>query len=746
MSFDLSGAIDSATTSVSNAVSSAAGSVGSFLSQGPASALSAIGTAVTGVISSLGLAFKPLAGVQLPLPNPLFAYASYDYVLGIAVLTDEQLNKPDAGYMRNQVLPLICKSANADPSNRVKTTFGQFDFFIDKLEIDSTIGLEKGANTNMHTMSFQITEPYSMGMFMLSLQEAAWKSGHDNYLHAPFLLTIDFKGNTETGRISNIPGTSRKIPFKFKEVGMTVTEAGAVYTCTGYPWSSAALSKHNAGIKTDASVNGTTVQEVLQTGEKSLQAMLNKRLQQLKVDKTVSVPDQIVITFPLDISSSGSGNTAGETEDGTGATTSTGATSVDAVAKKLGLTKSSIPANGTLVQNEKDVNVVGKAKMGFSDTRQGDAPVGKDNQVIDKNGNPIRSKNTVDPANSDLRFSQDTDITTAIDTVLLNSEYATTQLQEHNVDDTGMRKWWRVDTQVYTITDDGNLDSTGTKPSVIVYRIVPYGVHTSKLTAPNKKAPGFDELKKQCVKVYDYLFTGKNVDIISFRIEFKAGFAGKMGATSNKRTMDSKNQAAASGAETKETNSQTLPTGGKPEKKSGIIPQANRYSETSTPSDGKGGGGLENEGTRAAKQFHDAITSASGMLSLDMKIIGDPYYIAQSGMGNYTSTPTQYSNLNSDGSVSYQGSEVDILVNFRTPVDLNQNTGLFDFGKSTKSAPVLTWSGLYQVTKVVSHFDNGQFTQTLTGPRRNGQEISGAGSTAATANTTTQKANDKSSD
>jgi len=129
-----------------------------------------------------------------------------------------------------------------------------------------------------------------------------------------------------------------------------------------------------------------------------------------------------------------------------------------------------------------------------------------------------------------------------------------------------------------------------------------------------------------------------------------------------------------------------------------------------------------------------------------MKIIGDPYWIAQSGMGNYTSTPTQYSNLNSDGSVSYQGSEVDILVNFRTPVDLNQNTGLFDFGKSTKSAPVLTWSGLYQVTKVVSHFDNGQFTQTLTGPRRNGQEISGAGSTAATANTTTQKANDKSSD
>ena len=741
MSFDLPGAIDSATKSVGGAIGSAAGGITSFLSSGPASALSSIGNSISGALSSLGTLFKPVAGVKLPLPNPLFAYASYDYVLGIAVLTDEQLNNPDKGYMNSSVkLDLICKSANADPKNRIQTPFGQFDYFIDKLEIDSTIGLEKGSNTNMHKMEFEITEPYSMGTFMMSIQQAAWKSKHDNYLQAPFLLTIDFRGNTETGQILSVPNCSRKIPFKFKDISMTVTDAGAVYKCTGYPWNSQAQSSHVSAIKSDHSVNGTTVQEVLQTGEKSLQAAMNKKLQELKAAKIVNVPDQILILFPTDVSSGGVNNSGGDKEDSTGSVTSVTASSAADIAKSLGLSKSTIPANGTLVQDPKNVNEIGKAKMGFSDTRKGDPPVGKDQVVYDKKGNAIRSNNTIDITTSDMRFSQDTDITTAIDAVLLNSEYATSQLQEQNIDTAGMRKWWRVDTQVYTISTKENLESTGTKPRIIVYRIVPYGVHTSKTTVPGKKAPGFDELEKQCVKIYDYLYTGKNVDVLSFRIEFKAGFAGKMGATSLKKTMDNKQQASASGAESNDkTNLAPLGKGAAPEKKLGVIPQAVNYTGTSTPSDGIGGGGLETEQTQAAKQFHESITSASGMLSLDLKIIGDPYFIAQSGMGNYTSAPTQYQNLNSDGSVNYQGSEVDIKVNFRTPVDINQTTGLYDFGKASKSAPVLTWSGIYQVTKVVSHFDNGQFTQTLTGPRRNGQEISGAGSSAATLNTSNEK-------
>ena len=438
MSLDnLSDTIDSATTSVSDAVNSAVSGVSSVIS-GAASALSSIGNAVSGALSSLGIAFKPIPNISLPLSNPLHDYASYTYVLGLCCLSDDQLNNPDKSYMSGVLPPqIIAKDANADPKNRVVMDFGSFDYFMDKLELASVIGFEKGHNTNVQKIDFEVREPYSMGTFMMSLQQAAWNAGHDNYIQAPFLITIDFRGEKENGVMINIPNTARRIPIKFQDISMTVTEAGAVYKCAAVPFNSKALSGHVSQIKNDASVKGITVQEVLQTGEKSLQAAMNKRLQQLKVTgPKIETPDQIVILFPTDVSSSSSNGSAGDTEESTGATTQTDASSIDAVAKKLGLTKSSIPANGTLVQDPASVNEIGKAKMGFSDTRKGDAPMGKDNKTV-VNGNVIRSNNTVDPQVGDMRFSQDTDITTAIDTVLLNSEYATKQLDEKNIDDQG---------------------------------------------------------------------------------------------------------------------------------------------------------------------------------------------------------------------------------------------------------------------------------------------------------------------
>jgi len=136
-----------------------------------------------------------------------------------------------------------------------------------------------------------------------------------------------------------------------------------------------------------------------------------------------------------------------------------------------------------------------------------------------------------------------------------------------------------------------------------------------------------------------------------------------------------------------------------------------------------------------------------------MQIIGDPYYIIQSGTGNYTSSPTQFHNLNEDGSVSYQNGEVDIMVNFRTPIDINQSTGMYNFGPNTDTAPVMQFSGLYKLTNVSSVFSQGKFTQTLTGYRRPMQEskkpevkatfsvnntVPDPGSTSATATTTTE--------
>lgn len=708
------GFLDSATTLVDSAKSSV-----TSLVSGPAASLSSVTDSITGAIGSLGSLFKPMPGVKLPLPNPLFAYASYDYVISIGVLTDQQLENPDKTYMKNQRIPLICKSANGDPKNRIQTAFGAFDFMIDKLEIQSTIGLEKGNTTNMLSMNFSIIEPYSMGMFLMSLQQAAWDAGHDNYLDAPYLMTIDFRGNTESGNMVNIPNTSRKIPFKFRTVTANVTEKGSVYQCDAYPTNASAVGTQHAQLKTDVSVKGKTVQEVLQTGEKSLQAVINKRLQQLKADKIVDEPDEILILFPTDTASGTAAS--GSSEEKSSATTDTGTAAKDSLAKKLGVTRSA--TNKTLVQNGDTCNDLGKAKVGFGETRKGDASAGKDNKVWDPEKKVfVRANNFIDPETGDYRFSQDTDIMNAISQVILNSDFVKTTLSSGKLTKEGYRTWFRIDTQVYNTSP--TQAATGVKAKLIVYRIVTYQVHASKLLPPNVKAPGFDELKKQAVKEYNYIYTGKNVDIINFNLDFKVGFAAVMGAAKLSATQDAQLASSASGADDPNTAEQKpMPKGNPVEKKPGVTPTQVKYIGTNFKTDKKGGGGLEDESTRIARMFHDALTSGADMVNLDLKIIGDPYFIAQSGQGNYTSQQTVYGNLNADGSVNYQNGEVDILVNFRTPVDLNQTTGLYDFGKASKSAPVLAWSGLYQVINVTSSFVGGQFTQTLSGTRRPSQEF-----------------------
>lgn len=698
-------------------------------SSGPAAALSAVKDSVTGALGAVG---SFLTGVgaksapKFPVPNPLHNYATYNYVLGIASLSDWQLAYPDKTYMKNARLPLICKSANADPGNRIKTAFGSFDFFIDKLEINSTIGLEKGSNTNMLKMSFEITEPYSMGMFMIALQQAAWNSGHDNYLDSPYLLTIDFRGNTETGNMVNVPNTSRKIPFKFLSAEMTVTEKGSIYKCEAIPTNSPALGKEHAQLKTDISVKGKTVQEVLQTGEKSLQAVMNKRLQQLKKDEIVKYPDEIMIIFPAKVESAPApqGQQGADNAKPASATNATGsAASTEAVAKELGLSRSK--TNSTLVQDEASCNALGKASIvGAGETRKGDAPFGKDNAVYDPAlKTMVRGNNIIDPKTGDYRFAQNTDVMNAINQVLLTSDYVKTALSENNISAEGYRQWWRINTKVYQISTKENNKSTGVKPKLIVYEVVPYNVHTSKLTPPNTKAPGFEELKKGAVKVYNYLYTGKNTDILNFNLNFKIGFAGVMGSAKLSRSIDVKRTGQASGSDQDPAdNNKPMPEGNDPSRQPGSTPTSVKYVANEVGTDNLGGGGLETGATRAARLFHNALTSGADMLNLDLKILGDPYFIAQSGQGNYTSKPLTH-NLNEDGTVNYQGGEVDIVVNFRTPVDINQTSGLYDFGKASGSVAALQFSGVYQVINVVSNFSGGQFTQTLSGPRRANQEI-----------------------
>ena len=721
-------------------ISSAEQSAVSFVSGGIASGLSAvtgalgsIGGLVGGAIGGVTSLFGGNKGavttsVKLPIPNPLFAYATYNYVIGLSAITDNFLNDPDNTYRKGLTGDLICKSASIDPNNRVKTPYGAFEFYIDDVKIHSQIGQEAGTNTNaVGNITFKIIEPYSMGMFHIALQTAAQKNGHKNWNEAPFLLTIDFRGNTETGQILNIPGTSRQIPIKFSTMSMKVNQEGAVYDCTTLVYNQQAISDAYNKFKSDQAIKGTTVQEMLQTGEKSLQAVLNQKLKEVAEANGIAKQDQILILFPQQVASSTTSLKSTDSANSTDSATVDPSAQVDqALLTKLGVSQSTKDSN--LIQDSTTVNAIGSAKMGFDELRKGDAPVGKDNQVYDKDKKVnVPAKNSVDPTVTDMKFRQDTDILNAISQVIMQSTFVNNTLDASQITPEGYKDWWNIDVQTYT---NGDVNAaTGQKPKLLVYRVIPYQVHASSgVTAPNTKPPGYDELKKQAVKVYDYIYTGKNVDILKFEINYQANFQNLMPADGGKNTQDKNNPGSDGADSAKDTDLNSLSKGALPSSKPGTAPTSVSFIQTLFKSDKLGGGGNESEATRAARAFNDSLTKGTDMTTLEMEIIGDPYFIVQSGAGNYTAKPTQYSNLNDDGSINHQSGEVDILVNFRTPIDINQTTGLYDFSKGP-SAPVELFSGLYMVGIIDSTFSKNEFKQVLHMQRRPLQELAGPGTT-----------------
>jgi hypothetical protein len=221
------------------------------------------------------------------------------------------------------------------------------------------------------------------------------------------------------------------------------------------------------------------------------------------------------------------------------------------------------------------------------------------------------------------------------------------------------------------------------------------------------------------VKVYNYIYTGKNVDIKKFEIKIENTFQAMMNADAGKSSQDIKEAAENGGFLSKVANMFSL-VGTDPE--DGVTPTQTSYSTTKTDTDRLGGGGSETVANRIARNFHDQVCSGMDMIMLDMEIIGDPHWIVQSGVGNYTSQQTQFPTLNADSSVNYQSGEVDIIVNFRCPIDINQATGMDDFTGGAPTSELMQFSGLYRVNQLTSLFNRGDFTQVLKGQRRKLQE------------------------
>lgn len=678
-------------------------------------------------------------GIQ---PNVLEKFTSYTTVFTLSALTSNQLNFPDStgSYKNNNLGRIILRSAAGRPDNRVSTSYktnanptGKFDFYIDNVEIGSLMTYDKRTKgTNSTNISFEIIEPYSLGLFLQSLQiaaaEVADKGVLVNYIDVPYLLTIEFIGYDENGNVVVVNDVlNRHIPFMWGQVEMDVSASGCRYKCTATPYNESALADQVNLLKSDIKISGTTVQEILQTGENSLQRWLNDRSAEMakqgsETGKEEYVPDEIVIIFPKDnttISTSQMQDDSGQSAKADPNQQS----SSKQVQEKLVLNKVNKPAFvgntagsvNLLVQNSESLNDIGKSPMGFDLNTGGDSQLRPKDQIQqDPNKPNSRKQNFYDPKDKVFKFPKGSSVINAITEVLLMSEYCKKNVVAPS-DKSGFKKWFRIETQVFLLKPTVGNNNRAKTPKLFVFKVVEYLTHEHRFKPPASQPQGYAELKKNAVKEYNYIYTGKNVDILNFSIQLKAGLFTTAYADKN----------ALAGSVYPQINGQGAGQGGQP-----TNDESNRNSqERGVPSapvgelhkryTNPGGGPNDDYRSLIAKNFYESLlNSQADMLNAEIEIIGDPYYIADSGMGNFSDTPINF-NENSNGSMNYQSGDVDVIINFRTPIDYNSITGQLDFASGLETTG---FSGLYHVQEVTNNFKNGKFTQTLKAIRRPVQE------------------------
>jgi hypothetical protein len=672
-----------------------------------------------------------------PFPNELSQFDSYNCIFTLSVLNGNSINFPDETYRRDILGPIIVKSGGTGDilnSDAIKlknfkskaNPSGRYDAFIDNIKISGIIGYNKASgNTNSTAISFQITEPYSTGLFFQAVQVAAWEAGYDNWLSMPMLLSIEFKGHLTANQQNVRAKLSRKhIPLKVNAIEMRVSGQGTVYDCSAIPWNEATFSVDNNLISSTVSIEGGTVQEMLQTGTEdnrlSLQSVINQRLKEV-ADKANIDPDRILILFPTDLQTGKNATNSDDNSRLPGATKSPALTSTDS--DKLVFAKLGVELDyDNLIQPI--ANPIGKSPMGFEqDVKRAEAIFAKEDAIYDeKTGTWTRGDMQISKTKGIAKFSQGTSITDAINEVILASDYGRRALDKNNIDKDQKVTWWKIETQFYILSTSKKLKGNARNPTLSVFRVIPYKIDYSNFVQGSQPAKKVEEKKMNAVKKYEYLYTGKNIDIIDFSIEFKTSFYQALNADSGKNNESVQQNLA---EEVKEDNGKYVDTerdaadifGVSTADETNYTPgQAQtkvitKYSEVSM--DAKRGGVTagEDASTIAARQFNKALNDGSDMIGLNMKILGDPFYIADSGVGNYTAKSTNVPEMNSDGAINTQDGEVYVVVNFRNPIDLNPNEGLYDFGGKGRLVP--EFSGLYRIFQFESMFEKNIFTQQL---------------------------------
>ena len=718
------------------------------------------------------------------VPNPLHDYASYNYVFTIAALTLEEVNFPEVLLKTKPKYPVAQSSGKQGPEvlNYLKNINLNLEYFVEDVEIESIVSpSKKNKHTQFTNMRFVVREPFSIGLFLQTLNAQAARAGANpavNYTHAPYGLIVDFVGVDANGKPFNNPELRKVIPFYFKKASFSAGLQGSYYECEGVPVTEYGLMSVTNTIQHDVTLSGKTVFEMLQVGERSLMAQLNKKgntdekkakTKQTKASNEPVRSEDIIIYFPAMPWQQERSDSQRKAILEDRAVIDEGYSVPRFFIEKRDETLELLLGQNVIVTNEftgyegKGVRVfqfdapvdyesgtnwlgnpIGSSKMAIADGNM--AIIGKTFPEFEKNWDPkkgifTRNNISLDLKEMTLSFKAGTYITDIIETVILLSEYSLNFVKnpdEIKDSQPGSTPWFRIQPQCFELKDSFLQDLTKNTPKVVIFNVIPYQVPDELFIDSTSYSPNTATIRNNIVKGYNYIYTGLNQDILNFDVQYNMAFYNSIPPKLNKSANTSADGEGKTDAYSVAVRKESIfkVVSNEPRLKGG------QGGASIKPQDNVSGEGTENESTdlKIARTFNDRVINSNvDLIQLDLEIIGDPYFLPMSGISNYQPDSRTYANPqgftdaegnqtltgslygNSQGEINYMDRMCYIEVNFRTPVDIrtNGNDFIFPIGGGYENALGQTvqlgeFSGLFRVYKINNQFRAGKFTQVLT--------------------------------
>lgn len=559
---------------------------------------------------------------------------------------------------------------------------GRFDLFIENVEIDTLMTFTENSNTTLPTkIKFDVIEPYSINGFIETLHVTAVAAGYTSYINASYILKLEFWGYpdddlTEFKSPIKIPNTERYFVIGFTNLEVEITERGTKYACSAVPYNERAFGQPSV-IKKPIKMSGITVKEILDNFIKEL----NEQVKQSDKDANATAKgnDSYEVVFR-------------ERKNGKW---------IDSPASEI--------AKSPLLELYED-NVLYK----FANPSE-----------VKSAYKPGEKPKTINPSSAVVNFQENSTVQDIITAVIRDSTYVRNTLKDlaeassmkKHIDKYGFVDYFLVSLE---IKNKAEIDPNTKRPyQTFTYVITPYKVHITRIPTYGSVQLKEDDLKLFALREYNYIYTGNNIDIIGFKLNFNTLFFEAIPASlGDKNTPNSKDSS-------KPADDSKPKIKGVPEKeqKANTTHASPTVYTVPTPVQGTGGNAVPAQNSpyaQLARHMHEAIiNSKASMITGNIDILGDPFYLVTGGVGNYNpkEVPGKYGVVGNDEADHLKG-ELNIAINFRNPIDINtfESGGMVYFDPNR-----VAFSGVYMITKAVSTFKNGDFRQTLEIIRKPGQ-------------------------